>query len=93
VRSATAQLELEKDRDDVTRFAINLMEDDVIDKLTLRVIVAMMHGERAYRPQAVAQALVSFLVNHRQGRVSDPAAYIKRTVASQQERLYGKPRK
>lgn len=92
-RSAVTELQIERDRDDVTRFAIDLVEDGVIDRYTLRVIVDLMHGPRAFRPQAVAQALVSFLVNRRQGRVSDPAAYIKATITAQQERIYGKPRK
>lgn len=82
-----------RDISDTTRFALDLEEDGVIGREVVREVIRLMRGEDRYRPQAVSQALISYLVNNRRDRVHDPVAYLRRVVALQQERLYGKPRK
>lgn len=87
------EVENRKDIDDVVRFALDLKEDGWINTETARSVIALLRGPQAYRPQAVSQALVSYLVNRRRDTVRDPIDYIRRTVELQQERLYGKKRK
>lgn len=84
-----------QDRTDVIRYAMDLREQKVLDPDSFRVVNSMLMGADGYeefRPQAVAQALVSFQVNRRAGRVSAPARYIEAAVIIQQQRLFGKKR-
>lgn len=82
-----------KDFTDTVRFACDLEDAGVITSETRKAVVGLLVGRRPLRPQAVSQALVSYLVNHRRDSVRDPIDYIKTAAISQQVRLFGKQRK
>lgn len=84
------------DRRDVTdtiRFACDLEDEGVISSHVRKAVVGLLVGRHPLSPQAVSQALVSYVVNHRRDSVRDPIDYIKKAAVSQQVRLFGKPRK
>lgn len=82
-----------KDRADVLRFVDDALERSEIGPEVAEAVKRILRGPRAYRPQAVSQALISFIVNHRSVSSGNPLRYFLEMVEEQQERLYGKPRK
>lgn len=82
-----------KDRADVLRFVDDLLGAGEISPEVAEAAKRTLRGAHAFRPQAVSQALVSFIVNERDRSSSNPLRYFLEMVEEQQERLYGKPRK
>ena len=81
-----------KDRADVLRFLDEALEREDVSPEIAEAAKRLLRGPRAFRPQAVSQALISFIVNHRSVSSGNPLRYFLEMVEDQQERLYGKPR-